>query len=809
MSDMQRPDKGRALRPECALHCIVHPAWPRRFFRNVRTQRGGLRPVRVTEPAAYPDHIERLRTLLAGRYRIERALGAGGMATVYLATDPRHDREVAIKVLHSDVAGSLAHDRFAREIRLAASLTHPHILPLYDSGEVDGILFFVMPVMRGQTLRELLHDEGRLSVEVATRIAADVADALDYAHRQGIVHRDIKPENILLHEGHSLVADFGIGKAIAAAQETSTLTQVGIMIGTPAYMSPEQAAGEELDGRSDLFALGCVLYESLAGEPAFGGSSAAAVIARRFVHTPPNVTESRADVPPSLATLVENLLALDPASRPATAADVVALLRTTSAPGPIHARPAAPAPNSIAVLPFLNMSAEAENEYFSDGLTEEIITDLSRIHALRVTSRTSSMQHKGSAKGLRETGQALGVRYLLTGSVRRAGAALRIAAQLVDAAEDRQLWGDKFSGTMDDVFDLQERVSREIVAALGITLNADEDRRLGARGLAHAGAYELYLQARAELRGMGMSSDRWVELLDRAVAIEGNVPTLRGLRIWGEVMKLKLGVGDPRRLGAIEEEARALVGIAPDGPWGYAALGYANIERGDMRQAITWFHEALQRDPTDSESRYWLIAALAYAGLRSESASATAELMARDPLSPQSLMGSTIVPAFGGAFTESLALVRRALAAIPSDFGGRWTHAYLLILTGALDAARVEVDWMIGVAPEVPYVVQIDALLRVLRGDRAGGLALVADRDLTPFDAHLTFHIAEVFAMAGEIERGIEVLALAVRKGFTPVEFIATHCPCIEPLRSHPRFAAIVDDATARSESIRHAVISP
>jgi len=762
----------------------------------------------VSEPTTHPDGLERLRTSLAERYDIEGTLGAGGMATVYRARDRRHDREVAIKVLHVDVAGSLEHDRFIREIRLAASLTHPHILPLYDSGEADGILFFVMPIMRGQTLRDRLRDEGRLSVEAATRIAADVADALDYAHRHGIVHRDIKPENVLLHEGHAVVADFGIAKAIAAAQETSTLTQVGIMIGTPAYMSPEQAAGEELDGRSDLFALGCVLYETLTGEPAFSGSSAAAVIARRFVHTPPNITASRADVPTSLAALVEQLLARDVDTRPATAADVVAVLRNPSAPEGAFARPAAPPAHSIAVLPFVNMSTDAENEYFSDGLTEEIITDLSSVSVLRVTSRTSSMQHKGSQKDLRATGHALGVRYLLTGSVRRAGPALRIAAQLIDATEDRQLWGDKYSGTIDDVFDLQERVSREIVAALGITLNADEDRRLGVRGLAHARAYELYLQARAELRGMGIASDRWVDLIDRAAAIEGNVPTLRGLRLWGEVMKLKLGVGDPSRLGDIEREAHALVRVAPDGPWGYAALGYASLERGEMGQSIIWFRQAIERDLSDADSRYWLIAALGYAGLLSEAAAETAELLARDPLSAESLVASSIVPAFNGAFTESLAPIRRALAIKPDDFSGRWTLAYLLTLSGTLDAAQDAVDWMVGVAPDIPYVVQSNALLRLLRGDAAGGRALLSVLDQTSFDAHLTFHIAEVFAMAGEIDRGMEMLELSVQKGFTPVDFIAKHSPFIEPLRSHERFAAIVDDATARSEGIRRAVMT-
>jgi eukaryotic-like serine/threonine-protein kinase len=756
----------------------------------------------LTQTAAFA----RVRSALSGRYHIERELGVGGMATVYLATDVRHHREVAIKVLHTDVAGSLEHERFSREIRLAAGLTHPHILPLHDSGEADGMLFFVMPVMRGQTLRERLRDEGRLPLDFIERLAADVADALDYAHRHGVVHRDIKPENILLHEGHAVVADFGIGKALAAAREVGPLTQVGVMIGTPAYMSPEQAAGDEMDGRSDLFSLGCVLYEALLGEPAFTGSSTAAVIARRFVHTPPDIRATRPDAPASLASLVARLLAREVDARPATAADVVSTLRAPSASHPALAGPVAGVAWSIAVLPFANLSADADNSYFSDGLTEEITTDLSRVRSVRVTSRTSSMQHRSSTGSLREIGEALGVRYLLTGSVRRAGQALRIAAQLVDVPDDRQLWGDKFSGTIDEIFDLQERVSREIVAALGITLNAEEDRRLGARGLTHASAYELYLQARAGVRQMSMPTGQFTDLVERAVAIEGDVPTLRGLQLWADVTKLKLGIGDTTRLGEIERQARELVTVAPDGPWGYAALGYLHMERGDMAQSILWFRRAIERDPSDADSRYWYIAALAYAGLLGESGEAAAELLARDPASPQAWLIGTLCYFFSGNFEAAAAPHERALVANPSDFFAHWDLAYLRCIQGDLEAAQQRVDWLLDAHPEIPYVVQANALLEALRGNHAAALAAFAGADITAFDAHLTFHIAELYAMAGDIDLGLDVLVQAVEKGFTPVEFIAVHCPFLEPLRGHARFAGIVEDARQRREEIRRVV---
>lgn len=757
----------------------------------------------MTTPTPSTDPLTRIRTALAARYRVDRELGAGGMATVYLANDIRHDREVAIKVLHTDVAGALGNDRFTREIKLAASLTHPHILPLYDSGESDGILFFVMPVMRGQTLRERLEEEGRLSVDVATRLAGEVADALAYAHRQGIVHRDIKPENILLHEGHAVVADFGIGKALAAARETSTLTQVGMMVGTPAYISPEQAAGEEVDGRSDLFALGCVMFEMLTGDAAFKAPTAAALIARRFVHTPPSVADSRAEVPGAIAALVQQLLARDAVDRPASAADVVTMLRIPSAPQPVAARPAPVASNSIAVLPFVNMSADADNEYFSDGLAEEIITDLSRVKALRVTSRTSAAQHKGSTKTPQEIGRALNVRYLLSGSVRRAGNALRIAAQLIDAIDDRQLWGEKFNGTMDEVFDLQERVSREIVAAPGITLNGEEDRRFGARGIVNARAYELYLEARAEIRNAQMSNNRWMELIDRAVAIEGNSPTLRGLRLWGEVTRHKMGLGNPESLAAVDAQARALIGDAPDGPWGSAALGYANIEHGDMGRPIRWFRKALGLDPSDADSWYWYVVALGHAGLMEEGAEAVKELEARDPLSPQTWLISILPHFFGGAVERALPALNRTLSANPNDVFAHLDIGYAYMMLGDTERAQPHVHWLLQAAPGVPYVVQAAALQKVLQGDHAGGLTALGDLDLTAFDGHLTFHFTEIFALTGNIERAMEILALAVTKGFSPVAFIAKHCLLIEPLRSHPDFSAIVATATARMEGIR------
>ncbi|MGI9044683.1 MAG: protein kinase domain-containing protein, partial [Gemmatimonadaceae bacterium] len=426
--------------------------------------------------------IERLRDALGQSYTIDRELGRGGMATVFLAQDVKHDRVVALKVLHPDLAASLGPERFLREIKLAARLNHPHILPLFDSGDASGLLYYVMPYVEGESLRERLDRETQLPIEEAVHHGRAIASALDYAHRQNVVHRDIKPENVMLYEGEAMVMDFGIAKAVSAAG-TETLTQTGMMIGTPAYVSPEQAAGEiNLDGKSDQYSLACVVYEMITGERPFAGGTPQAIMAKRFTEAPRLLRELRAAVPESVEKAVARAMSTEATARYSTTAQFGQALASGNLVTPTNTEtvPVAviSAAKSVAVLPFANMSADAENEYFTDGMAEEIINALSKIQSLRVASRTSSFAFKGKNEDIGEIGKKLKVSTVLEGSVRKMGNKLRITAQLINVADTYQLWSERYDREMEDVFAIQDDISQAIVKALRVILSEGEKKQI-------------------------------------------------------------------------------------------------------------------------------------------------------------------------------------------------------------------------------------------------------------------------------------------------------------------------------------------
>ncbi len=469
--------------------------------------------------------LDRLQHALSERYRFERELGHGGMATVYLAEDLKHRRPVAVKVIRPELASALGTDRFLREIHFAARLTHPHILPLHDSGEADGLPYYVMPYVEGESLRGRLTREPQLPMEDALSITREVADALNYAHQRDVVHRDIKPENILFQTGHAVVSDFGIARAISMADK-GRVTGTGIAVGTPGYMSPEQAGGtDQLDGRSDLYSLGCVLFEMLAGDPLFTGS-VQAILARQVLEPLPHLRTFRDTVPEWLEQAVTRALANAPVDRFAGVAEFIAALTspspaTITGPAPLRVQ-ATPAPeHSIAVLPFVNLSADPENGYFCDGMTEEILNALSAVPSLRVASRTSSFAFKSAPQDIRAIGEKLRVRAVLEGSVRRADTKLRVTAQLINAADGFHLWSHAYDREMKDVFAVQDEIARAIVNALKINLGTEPGVALVEPHTDNLEAYALYLKARYLWRRKSASAlQKGIEYFEQAIALD-------------------------------------------------------------------------------------------------------------------------------------------------------------------------------------------------------------------------------------------------------------------------------------------------
>ena len=437
--------------------------------------------------------VELVRAALARHYDVRRVIGRGGMATVYLAEEVKHRREVAIKVLHPDLASTLGAERFLREIGIAARLAHPHLVPLIDSGRAGDLLYYVSAFVGGGSLRDRLRDTGRLAIADALRVMREVGAGLDFAHRAGYVHRDVKPENILFADELALLADFGIARACCG--DETAVTAAGLAVGTPEYMSPEQASGErDLDARSDVYSLACVLFEMLGGEPPFSGASTRAVMARHVAEPARSIRMLRPEIGEGIDAALARALAKDRAQRWGSVPAFLSALHDT----PPVARDAitAHATRSIAVLPFVNLSADRDNEYLSDGITDELIAALARVEGIRVASRTSVFALKGKPADVRSIGALLGCGVVLEGTVRGGGERIRITASLSSTTDGRLLWSQRYDRRLDDVLAVQDEIARTIVDTLRATSFATVET--ARRHTPNARAYRLYLQGRYE-----------------------------------------------------------------------------------------------------------------------------------------------------------------------------------------------------------------------------------------------------------------------------------------------------------------------
>jgi serine/threonine-protein kinase len=592
---------------------------------------------------------ESLQQALGSRYRLERELGQGGMATVYLAHDLRHDRPVALKVLQPDLARSLGGERFLREIRTAARLQHPHILSVHDSGESDGFLWFTMPYVDGESLRRRLERESQLPVAEAIRIAREVADGLDYAHRHGVVHRDVKPENILLTDSHALVADFGISRALTSDTLDQPITGTGLTVGTPAYMSPEQAAGGTVDARSDVYALGAVLYEMLAGEPPFTGPNPQAVIAKRFHAEPIPIRAVRPSIPERVERALIRALARVPADRFASTAEFARALEeaapatvslpTASAParrpaprgllvlalgillglGGLFAwsrtrfgdRPPESGARRLAVLPFDNLGGP-DKMYFADGITDEIRGKLATVPGLQVIARTSSDQYRATTKSPQQIGRELQVDYLLTGTVQWDQEArknrVRVTPELVQAASGATRWQQSFEAPLTDVFQVQGDVAGRVARELGIALAAGQRRHLSERPTGDLGAYDLYLQGRhAWHRRTAAGLEEARRLLEQAIVKDpAFAPAHAALADVYVVLPLWTDLPPDQTYPRAKAAALAALRLDSTLAEPYATLGDVHaMYEWDWAAAERSFQRSLALDPNNANTRYW------------------------------------------------------------------------------------------------------------------------------------------------------------------------------------------------------------
>ncbi len=666
-----------------------------------------------------PVIADRLRAALAGRYTVERELGRGGMATVYLARDIRHDRAVAVKVLEGDVAHAAA-ERFLLEIRTAARLTHPHVLGVHDSGEADGLLYYVMPYVAGETLRARLTREGALPIADVMRLLRELAEALAHAHGHGVIHRDLKPENVLISGGHAVVADFGIAKAIAAATQDGSapgkgLTSVGVALGTPAYMAPEQAVGDvATDHRADLYALGVIAYEALAGTHPFGARSPQAFVTAHLTEAPAPLAGRRSDAPQTLIALIMQLIAKDPALRPQSAELVlraldVALpaLRTTTprtptrrfaaaaalllavsigayavwrgtqasrdqraAESPGGARGSSPTANAIrtlAVLPFVNTGGTATDDYFSDGLTDELAYALGRLPGLRLAGRTSTYAFKGKSVAAQEIGRALDVGTLVGGTVRRAGDRLRVTTQLVSAIDGKVLWDSVYQSSSNDVFAVQDEFTKAIAAALAHTLGvagAKSSLVDVGRGTTDQEAYELYLKGRYfYLNRNAANIGRAVTYFREAVAKDPAFARAHaGLSLTYAL--LRVYIADPsdsstRLSAASAERAMALDSTIADAR---IALGSALGRRMQLRDALSHLRGAVAIEPASEPGHRVLAFLFLDLGRTDEALPELRQATQLDPLAKSSSSGLALALVSARRFPEAVIAAHRAFA---------------------------------------------------------------------------------------------------------------------------------------------------
>jgi serine/threonine-protein kinase len=777
-----------------------------------------------------------LNAALAQRYRLERELGAGGMATVYLARDLKHDRQVALKVLRQELTATLGAERFQREIQIAARLQHPHILPLLDSGEAGGFLYYAMPYIGGPSLRESLSQHGELPLTEAVRILRDVADALAAAHAKGVVHRDIKPENIMLSGRHALVADFGVAKAVSEATGGQTLTTAGMALGTPTYMAPEQVAADpHTDHRADLYAFGVMAYEMLTGQPPFLGATPQAVLSAHVTEPPVPVTQRRATIPPPLAQLIMRCLAKKPADRPQTAEELLPVLETLSTRSGgitptdaqrVQAVPAArsrwrrlalfsvaavvvvagallalrrghvaPSSNSVAVLYLANLSRDTADAFLADGLTEEIIIRLGQVPRLAVKSRFEVQRFRGrAAQDPAVIGKALGAAYLVTGGVERAGNRVVLRYEVIRAATGAQVGGDVIDKASSDLLTVESDIAREVATAITGQLLPEERARLARPVTSDPVAFEAYLHGRYLLHRRTPDGLRGaVQEFNRAIGQDSAyAPAYAGLASAYLLWATYDYAGQDLHAAYGRAAAAASRGIALDSGLAeaYAARGYVGTYAwAPSSEVAADFRQALKLQPSSADVHGWYAHFLSREQ-RHDSAVAEAErAIALDPLAPGARVGIAFEALGARRYDIAAREAERAVALEPGLMLPRAVQGLALLLLGDVSrCATISMGPDAGVRAMCLYALGrkresaaiIDSLQGLLTANRAGDSvysAVIAMRGIATYNA-----------WTGNAEQALAWLERAYEVSPEGEDFRVIDSGIYDPVRNDPRF---------------------
>jgi serine/threonine-protein kinase len=785
-----------------------------------------------------------LQSALGGAYQIERELGGGGMSRVFLAREQALKRAVVIKVLLPLVHPSLRAERFAREVRVAAALQHPNVVPLFSAGEAAGLPYYVMPYVSGESLRARLTREGRLPLADALSILRDVARALAFAHERGVVHRDVKPENVLLAGDAAVVTDFGIAKALTAAyagsgerpergsaRDLRTLSAIGSTIGTPAYMAPEQTTGDPgVDHRADVYAWGILAYELLGGVHPFADRATPQdLFAAHLSATPQPLSEVAPALSPAVSTLVMRCLEKDRARRPQSARDIRDALATVVTPSPrglgpwrVRARtrttalaagialalglaayvaaarghrpsiaalrPSAP---SLAVLPFDDVAGDTANAYFGDGIADEIAAALSKAEGLRVASRTSAAAFRAShAVDVRELGRRLGVSTVLEGRVRRSGDRMRLTVQLTSVGDGMTLWSEVYERQVTDVFRVQDEVAQAVVGALRArlpaTMAASYDSRAPSPRTTNPDAYDLYLRATYLLERRGSGVAKAVEYFERAIAEDSTFArAYAGLAFALEVSPNFTGM-PPR---AVEQRAtraaRRALALDPTLAEAYTALGMTHMYAYRWREAGEAFSRAVAADPGFAPGGYIYGLYLLRVGRISEAEAPIRRARNADPLSGTASQMLAYVLSLMGKYDESLAESRRAYELDSSLAVMHSVLAAIVLADGRPDEARALARARLG----LPFN-GVAAYVLGATGDRAAAAEMVRELEARRGEWHVARALSYAYLGLGDTARALTALEASARAGEAPIIPLAD--PMFDPVRRSARFAAAV-----------------